>query len=167
MRRPTVLHDPLDDLHQVPIVAKDDVGLLQPPVPFDIDLVEPIHEDVRNRAVAKQTLERPQAEELVEDVDHQRFTFLQAEGRRVLAALDDVEDQPTNLRFGLLLTHLRQAVEVEPVQQLGVDASLQILVAALPGIRGGDHSPTARDSSNALLHLRLLLLQALLTFADR
>ena len=86
------------------------------PVPLDIHLIEAIHEDVRDRAIAKKSLERAQAEELIQDVDDQRFAFSKAEGGRILPALDDVEDQPADLGFRLLLTHLRQAVQVQPVE---------------------------------------------------
>jgi hypothetical protein len=53
---------------QVPFVLERDLGGLEPAVPFDVDLVESIDQDVRDRRVGEQDLERPEAEQLVEDV---------------------------------------------------------------------------------------------------
>ena len=72
--------DALDDLHQVAVVAKEDVGQFEPAVALDVDLVETVDEDVGDVLVAQQRFERTEAEELVEDVDDQRFALGQASG---------------------------------------------------------------------------------------
>ena len=53
---------------------------------------------------------------------------LRAERRRVAAALDHLEDDPADLGLGLRLTHLRQPLEVQAVQQVVVDPGLHFLV---------------------------------------
>ena len=85
----------------------------------------------------------PEAEELVEDVDDQRLALGQAERRRLVAALDDLEDDAADLGLRLLLAHLRQPLEVQAVQQIVVDPGLQVLVAAAAG------GPTGRADTRS------------------
>ena len=120
--------DALDDLQQVAVVLEDDVGLLELAVALDVDLVVAVDQDVGDRRIAQQRLERPEAEQLVEDVRDQRLALEQAERRRGALALDHPDDQAPDLRLGLLALHPREPVEVQPVQQLLVDAALQLLV---------------------------------------
>ena len=65
--------DALDDLHQVLVVAEDDVGLLDPAVPLDEHLAGLVHQDVGDRRILEQQLERTEAEQLVEHVRRSAF----------------------------------------------------------------------------------------------
>ena len=100
--------------------------------------------------IAEQRFERAQAEELVEDVDDERLALGQRERRRLVAALDDLEDDAANLRLRLLLSHLRQPLEVQPVEQIVVDPGLQVLITLLPRIRrGAGHRNNGIHDANA------------------
>ena len=46
-------------------------------------------------------LERPEAEQLVEDVDDERFALEQAERRRLRLALEHADDQAADLGLGV------------------------------------------------------------------
>ena len=120
--------DALDDLHQVPIVLEDDVGFLELAFALDVDLVVAVDQNVRDRRIAQQHLERAEAEQLVEDVGDQRLALEQAQRRRRALALDHADDQAADLRLRVFAPHPRQPIEIEPVQQLLVDAALQILI---------------------------------------
>ena len=54
-------------------------GFLEQAVPLDVDLVVAVDQDVRDVAVLEQRLERPEAEQLVEDVDDQVLALEEAE----------------------------------------------------------------------------------------
>ena len=49
-------------------------------------------------------------------------------------ALDHPDDEAADLRFRILAAHPRQAIQIEPVQQLLVDPPLQLLVVAAAGV---------------------------------
>jgi hypothetical protein len=133
---------------QVTLVPEGDVRRLQAAVLFDIHLVEPVDEDVRDGRIRQQHLERPEAEELVQDVGDDRVALVEAERRLVALAIEHAADQRANLGFGVLALHARQAVEIQPVQQLLVDAALEVLVSRAPG--GGGHRSRFHDSGRAL-----------------
>jgi hypothetical protein len=73
--------DALDDPHQVTVVTKYGGDRFEDAVLFDVDLVEPIDEDVRHIGIDEQGLEWAQAEQLVQNVDDDRFALVQAERR--------------------------------------------------------------------------------------
>ena len=50
------------------VVAEDDVGLLELAFALDVDLVGAVDQDVGDRRILQQQLERAEAEQLVEDV---------------------------------------------------------------------------------------------------
>jgi hypothetical protein len=75
MRRPTVL-DPLDDLHQVPIVFENKCPSARAVRCVHVHLVESVDEDVGDGGIAQQPFERAQAEELVQNVVDERFAFV-------------------------------------------------------------------------------------------
>ena len=110
------------------------VGGLEPAVPFDVDLVESIDQDVRDRRVCEQDLERPEAEQLVQHVGDDAFALVEAERRLVALPVEHAADQRANLRLGVLALDAGQAIEIEPVEQILVDAALQFLIGDVPGI---------------------------------
>ena len=128
--------DPLDDLHQVPIVLEDDVGLFELAFALHVDLIRPVDENVRDRRVAQQRLERAEAEQLVEHVGHERLALEQAHRSGLLEPFDDDGNDPADFRFGLLALHAREPLQVQAVQQVLMDACLQMLVVLLARVRG-------------------------------
>ena len=126
--------DALDDLHQVAVVLEDHRCFLEPAVPLDVDLIEPVHEDVRDVAILEQHLERAEAEELIEHVADQVLALEQAERRRVRLRLDHRVDQAADLGLGVAAADLVQSLQVEPVEQLLVDLGLELLIMRTAGV---------------------------------
>ena len=58
--------DPLNDPHQVIVVAKANLGLFQPAETFDVHLIEPIHQNVGDGRVEHQGRKRSDAERLLQ-----------------------------------------------------------------------------------------------------
>ena len=73
-------------------------------------------------------LERPETEQLVDDVGDQRFALEQAQRHGGALALDHADDQTPDLGLRRLARNPRQPVQVEPVQQILVDPAFQLLV---------------------------------------
>ena len=79
----------------------------------------------------QQHLERPEPEELVQDVADQGLAFEQAERRAIALALEHAADQSADFRLGVFALHAREPIQVQPVQQLLVDLPLQLLIAGV------------------------------------
>ena len=60
--------DPVDDPHDVVVVLEDDVRELELAGPLDVDLARAVDHDFRDRLVAQERLERPEADDLVGDL---------------------------------------------------------------------------------------------------
>jgi hypothetical protein len=58
----------IDDLHQMPIVAKCYINLLQNASSFDVDEVLSVYEDVGDGVVFQQRLEGTQSKNLVDQI---------------------------------------------------------------------------------------------------
>ena len=93
MRRPTMLTMRSMICRRCRSSLNDDVGRLELAVPLDVDLVVAVDEDVRDRRIAQQSLERAEAEQLVQDVGDERLALEQAERRLVALALEHAADQ--------------------------------------------------------------------------
>ncbi len=83
------------------IVAEDDVRFLESSFTLDVHLIVPVDQDVGNRAIGEQRLERSEAEQFVENVDDQAFAFGEAERHLLLLALENGGDE--RAQFGLRL----------------------------------------------------------------
>ncbi len=136
--------DPLDDLHQVPVVAKHDRGFFELAVALDVHLVVAIHEDVRDVAILQQLLERTEAEQLVEDVGDQVLSFVQAERRRLRLILDHPVDQFADLGLGFAAADAREPFEVQLVQQPRVHLPLEVLIVGAARVAGSGSRNTPR-----------------------
>jgi hypothetical protein len=128
-------HDPLDNPQQVAVILEHDVGLLEPAVPLDVDLVEPVDQDVGNVRIAEQRLERTESEQLVQHVADEALPLQQAERRRSRFIADHFHDEIADLGLGLLAGDAVQALEIQAIQELLVDPGLQLLIVALSGVR--------------------------------
>ena len=80
------------------------------------------------------TFERPEAEQLVQDVADDALALVQAERRLVALAFEHAADQRADLGLGVFALDAGQAIEVEPVEQILMDAALQLLIAGVSGI---------------------------------
>ena len=68
-------NDLVDDVHQVSVVLKADVGLFQNPSPLYVNQLVPIHQDVVNARVLQKRLQRAQAEHLVQNFQRQALSL--------------------------------------------------------------------------------------------
>ena len=116
--------DALDDAQQVRIVLEDELGRFELAFALDVDLIRLVDQDVRDARIGEQRLERPEAEELVEDVGDERFALEQAERNGLRLGVEQPDDQPADLGLGLRPADAVQAIEIEAVQQRAVDAAL-------------------------------------------
>ena len=83
---------------------------------------------------AEQRLERTEAEQLVEDVANQVVALGETERRALLLALEHAANDRPQLGLGVFTLDLRQPIEVQPVQQLLMDPSLECLIFRVPYI---------------------------------
>src|SRR5438876_9622920 len=74
-------NDLVDDMHQVSVVLEANVGLFQNTGTFYIDLLMPIHQDVVDYRILQKRLQRPQPEDLVQNVQRESLSFTTAQGR--------------------------------------------------------------------------------------
>ncbi len=84
---------------------------------------------------ASSASKRTQPEDLVQHVDDDRIALEQAEGRSVALAIQEIADQAPDLGFRVLAFHARQPLEVEPAEQLLVNAAFEGLVLRIPDVR--------------------------------
>src|SRR2546425_2254284 len=124
-------HDAVDDLQQVLVIAEDDRRRLEPAESLDVDLTRGVDQDVGDVRVAQERLDRPEAVDLVQDLLAEPFAVTHAEGDRLL--LDEHGDRALQLRGGLVHLDARQVGQVNAVEQLAMDAELQVLVGPLDG----------------------------------
>ena len=117
--------DPVDDLEEVPVVLEADVGALQLAVTLDVDALEGIHQDVRDRRILDQRLERAQPEDLVEHLPDEHLALVEIE-RHDLLRQQVVHHFPNRLDH-LLPVDLVEIREVEAVEETPVDAPLDLL----------------------------------------
>ena len=96
--------------------------------------------------IAQQHLERSETEQLVDDVRDQRLALEEAERHRGALALDHPDDEIADFRLGVLAPHPRQPLEVEPVQQILVNAALQLLVVRAARVHAAAPSVNAVES---------------------
>jgi len=61
-----VRHNPIEDLHDVPVVSETDGRQLQAPFTFHIDFEWAVHKDIADAGVAEERLQRPKAQQIVE-----------------------------------------------------------------------------------------------------
>jgi hypothetical protein len=127
------------------VVAESDRTFFDAPFALDEHLVVAVHEDVGDLGILEQRFDRPQTEQLVEDVDRHRLALVEAERRGLRLGLEQRLDQPADLGLGLLAPHPREALEVEPIEQLLVDPALDLLIVRMADV-GGRGRP-ATDAS--------------------
>ena len=148
--------DPFDDLHQVLVVAEDDVRLLDPTVALDEHLAGLVDQNVGDLGVLEQQLQRSETKELVEHVRRQRFALEQAQRNRLALAVEDRADDASNLGLGVQSGDLRQPIEIQPVEKLLMDAPLQLLKRAPSGFLESVGRGVARPGETRLTLIYVL-----------
>src|SRR5262249_56652724 len=73
--------DALDDLEEVRAVPEDDVRALEAAPTLDVHVARAIHENVGDRPILHQRLDRSQAERLVRDLDDESIAVRATEWR--------------------------------------------------------------------------------------
>jgi len=109
----------------VVVVAELDVGLLQLAAALDVDLVRPVDQDVADRRILEQHLQRSKAERLVEHLVDEALA-LHAVEQRVLGVAQALHHQADLAAEGVAL-QIADARQVELIDQLLVDEALQFL----------------------------------------
>ena len=136
MRRPTALTMRSMICMQVPSSLNMMSVGFEPAVPLDVDLVEAVDQDVRDRRVARAaTSSGPRPNSSCRTSVISALALVQAERRRVALAVEHAADQRADLRLGVLALDPRQPLEVEPVEQILMDAALQLLIVRRSGYR--------------------------------
>ena len=120
-------HDAVDDLQQVVVVAELDVGLFHLAAALDVDLVRPVDQDVADRRVLEQHLQRAEAERLVEHLVDEALA-LHAVEQRVFGVAQALDDQ-ANFAAQRVAFQVADARQVELVDQLAVDEPFEFLEA--------------------------------------
>src|SRR5258705_9468779 len=111
------------------VVAEHDAGVLELAVSLDVDLVRSVDEDVGDRWVLHQRLDRPESEGLVLDLDDEVIALLAAQGG--LVEREHVLDDPADLLLDDFARENIQLGEVEALDQLAVDTRLELVIRLL------------------------------------
>ena len=90
--------DAVDDAHQVLVVLERRRQPVQLAAALDVDVLIGVDQDVADRRIAQQRLERPEPEDLVDDVAENRVALAHAERHALFG--NQVEEQGANVRFG-------------------------------------------------------------------
>jgi hypothetical protein len=122
-------HDAVDHRQQVRVVAERGVHPRQAAAPFDVDVLRAVDEDVGDRRVAEERLDRPQPGDLVDDLLDDLLA-LRGRQRRVLGA-EELGDRLANLDGELpLVGDLLERLEVEPIDETTVHVQLELIYGA-------------------------------------
>ena len=148
-------HDAVDDHAHVRLILEADVGFHQAAGALDVDVVEAVDHDVADGGVLEQLLQRPQAEDFIENL----LDELLALGHRHRQRF--VDDQPldhvADLAAHAVLVQVLELIGRQRVQQLLMDLALDLEPAV--GARAGtDDARLPMSRVSASLHA---------VFADR
>jgi hypothetical protein len=108
--------------------------LFKTAVALDKDLIRPVDENVRNRGVLEQLVQRTQTEELAQDVGDQLLSLEQAQRRRLRLGVEHRRNQSADLGLGVLAANHGEPVEIQPVQQIRVNPAFDFLVLRMPRV---------------------------------
>ncbi len=120
--------DPVDDLLQVVVILEARPGELDLPEALHVDMAVAVDQDVRDRRVVHERLDRPQSEDLVEDLLVELLALLVVERRRErLLGEDPVRESPDLLLEQMLVQGIDEG-EVQHVHETIVDLAFQLVV---------------------------------------
>ena len=129
-----VRDDPLDDLHQVLIVVERHVGLDQAALPLDEHRLRTVDHDVGHFRVAEQGLQRPEAEDVVDDLLDEALALHPVQ--RELPSLDPFGERLPEALGELVARRVADLFEVERLDQLVVEVSFDLRELDLPAAAG-------------------------------
>ncbi len=129
--------DPVDDLHEVLVVAEPHARALELAETLDQHLVIGVDQDVGDVRVLHERLQRPQAEDLVQHLLGELLPLVQVEGHALPG--EQVLDLRLDGGARLLPAEAVEVRQVEPLQELAVDPAPDLLHAELLGVRGAIH----------------------------
>src|SRR5262249_11738070 len=92
-----------------------------------------VHQNVADRAVAQERFERAEAEDFIDDFAVQQLALAEAERRRLLGK--QLSEERPNLALGARPFGVRESLEIQTVQQLAVDISLELHVLSARSLR--------------------------------
>ncbi len=121
--------DPLDDPHHVLVGLERHIRKLELALPLDIDPERAVHHDLGHGVVVEERLDRPEAEDLVDDLLEHPLTLDARDDRAVLV------DEPVEhvLDLGADSLHVREVEpRVEVVDDLGLERRAKVAVE-VPG----------------------------------
>ncbi len=116
--------DAVDDAHQVLVVLEGRRQPVQLAAALHVDVLVGVDQDVADRRIPQERLERPEAEDLVDDVAEDRVALAHAERHGLFG--NQVKEQRPDVRFGARPLRRRQRFEVQAVEQLAVDVGLEL-----------------------------------------
>src|SRR5262245_8540337 len=125
-------HDAVDDLQQVRVVAKLNWRPLHLAAALDVDILRPVDQNIADRMVLEQHLQRPQAKGLVEHLLDQALSLLSIEKR--LFRIAQVLNNQADLAAEHVALQFTNTIQVELIDQLVVNAALELV--KLVGLRG-------------------------------
>src|SRR5207249_6902880 len=108
---------------------------------LDVDPVSAVHQNVRNVRIGEERFERTESEQFVQDVGNDALALIETQRNRLRLAIEHSDNETANLRLGVLPADLRQPFEVQSIQEVVVNPTLQVLILRMPNI------DTARGSS--------------------
>ena len=89
--------DAVDDAHQVLVVLERRRQPVELAAALDVDVLVGVDQDVADRRIAQQRFERPEPEDLVDDIAKNRVALAHAERHALFG--NQVEEQRANVRF--------------------------------------------------------------------
>ncbi len=134
MRRPMAGDDLLDDVHEVRVVLEADFSFFEHAGALDVDFFGSVDQDVVDRRVLQQRLERAEGEHFVEDGARELLSLLWREWNFDLG--DDLLDDGESLPAGWFVVRCRDFFQIEAVQQIAMEADLEFLIGSEIEVRG-------------------------------
>jgi hypothetical protein len=111
----------------VAVVLEGRVDPLEDPAALDVDVLVGVDQDVVDRRVAQDRLERSEAEHLIDELAVQDIALSHADRHAFFA--EQLVDERLDLAFGARAVRAGERFEVEAVQQLLVNVGLELDVA--------------------------------------
>ena len=120
-------NDLVDDAQQVALILELDGRDLEPPVALDIHGRGRVDQDVRDRRILDQRLDRPKAQDLVEDIRDDLGLLRRRQGDRLTR--EQLLDHLADFAADFLRLHLVENRKVHHFQQFLVQPDLEIRLA--------------------------------------
>ena len=137
--------DPVDDPQQVGVVEERRLGLLDPAVPLDVDLVGAVDHHLGDARVVQERLERPVAEDVVGDLPLEVGAVARAE--RSLLGVQLLGDDHAHAESQLVAALEVEERAAEPGDARPVDLRLQLGVRIAGALRHRADSTRSRSAS--------------------